>query len=318
MKARAGEDPGVVGTVLNIRSDNPAGRDGVLKSLALPDGTDMAYRDAGQGPVLLLVHGWAASGRFFDPVVDLLKQDFRVIVPDLRAHGQTPAGPGRPDIDALADDLVVLLDALDVTGVVALGWSMGAQVLWSLIERHGADRLAGLVVEDMSPRILNTDDWPLGMASGMDTAGSQRALDAMRSNWPAYAAAFVRHIFSRDRASRDPDLIQRVLVELHQCDAEAMAALWESMAGQDFRPALPAMSLPVLVTWGEASQAYNPATSRYLVDTLPNAQGKAFAQSGHAPHLEQPEEFAEAVQQFASQVQAGVTHPENIEGSFSS
>ena len=55
MKARAGEDPGVVGTVLNIRSDNPAGRDGVLKSLALPDGTDMAYRDAGQGPVLLLV-----------------------------------------------------------------------------------------------------------------------------------------------------------------------------------------------------------------------------------------------------------------------
>jgi pimeloyl-[acyl-carrier protein] methyl ester esterase len=140
----------------------------------------------------------------------------------------------------------------------------------------------------------------------------------MRSNWPAYAAAFVRHIFSRDRAGRDPDLIQRVLVELHQCDAEAMAALWESMAGQDFRPALPAMSLPVLVTWGEASQAYSPATSRYLVDTLPNAQGKAFAQSGHAPHLEQPEEFAEAVQQFASQVQAGVTHPEHIEGSFSS
>jgi pimeloyl-ACP methyl ester carboxylesterase len=152
----------------------------------------------------------------------------------------------------------------------------------------------------------------------MDTAASQRALAAMRSNWPAYAAAFVRHIFSRDRASRDPDLIQRVLAELRQCDAEAMAALWESMAGQDFRPALPAMRLPVLVTWGEASQAYKPDTSRYLVDTLPNAQGKAFAHSGHAPHLEQPKEFADAVEQFAGQVQAGANHPHDIEGSISS
>jgi pimeloyl-ACP methyl ester carboxylesterase len=304
--------------VLNIRSDNPAGGDGVLRTLTLPDGTDMTYRDAGSGPLVLLVHGWAASGGFFDPITERLAEHFRVIVPDLRAHGRTPAGPGRPDIDALADDLVVLLDALSAGPAVALGWSMGAQVLWSLIARHGAERLAGLVVEDMSPRILNDATWSLGMSSGMDTAASQRALAAMRSNWPAYAAAFVRHIFSRDRASRDPDLIQRVLAELRQCDAEAMAALWESMAGQDFRPALPAMRLPVLVTWGEASQAYTPDTSRYLVDTLPNAQGKAFAQSGHAPHLEQPREFARAVGHFAGQVQAGVTHQNKIEGSFSS
>jgi len=304
--------------VLNIRSDHPTGRDGVSKTLTLPDGADMAYRDAGTGPVLLLVHGWAASGGFFGPVIDLLKDDFRVIVPDLRAHGATPAGSGRLDIDTLADDLACLADALELDGVVALGWSMGAQVLWSLIARHGQGRLAGLVVEDMSPRILNDDDWSLGMASGMDIAGSQRALAAMRANWPAYAAAFVRHIFARDRATSDPDLIQRVLAELRQCDAEAMAALWESMAGQDFRPALPAMRLPVLVTWGEASQAYTPDTSRYLVDTLPNAQGKAFAQSGHAPHLEQPREFARAVGHFAGQVQAGVTHQNKIEGSFSS
>ena len=304
--------------MLNARSDKPAGRERVLETLTLPDGTDMAYRDAGAGPVLLLVHGWAASGGFFDPVIDLLKDDFRIIAPDLRAHGATPAGPGRLDIDTLADDLAHLLETLGLESVTALGWSMGAQVLWSLIARHRQGRLAGLVVEDMSPRILNDETWSLGMSSGMDTAASQRALAAMRSSWPAYAAAFVRHIFARDRAASDPDLIQRVLAELRQCDAEAMAALWESMAGQDFRPALPAMRLPVLVTWGEASQAYDPATSRYLVDTLPNAQGKAFAQSGHAPHLEQPEEFARTVGHFASQVQAGATHDNNIEGSFSS
>lgn len=262
--------------MLNIRSDSPAGGDWVSKTHTLPDGTDIAYRDAGSGPALLLVHGWAASGRFFNPLVDLLAGEFRVIVPDLRAHGRTPAGPGRPDIDTLADDLAALLDALDLTNVVALGWSMGAQVLWSLIARHGQERLAGLVVEDMSPRILNDEAWRLGMASGMDTAGSQRALSAMRSNWPAYAAAFVRHIFSRDRASRDPDLIQRVLAELRQCDAEAMAALWESMAGQDFRPVLPAMRLPVLVTWGEASQAYTPETSPVSRRHLAERPGQGF------------------------------------------
>ncbi|WP_291841777.1 alpha/beta hydrolase [Maricaulis sp.] len=285
--------------------------------LTLRDGTVMAYRDLGDGPALLLVHGWAASGEFFDTVAGLLADEFRILVPDLRGHGLTPAGPGPTSIADLADDMHEFLATLGLTDVVMLGWSMGATVLWSMIERHGYDRLAGMVIEDMSPRILNDESWALGMSSGMDVAASIRATAAMRADWPAYAAAFAPRMFARDRAAREPQIVADALTLLRARNADAMADLWASMAQQDLRPRLSGMAIPALIAFGERSDAYGPETSRYLVETLPAAQAHGFAHSGHAPHLEQPEEFVDAVKTFARQALAQATSKQTIEGSIS-
>jgi len=276
----------------------------------MSDGSLMYYRDLGTGPVLLLVHGWAASGDFFDSLVAHLGHQFRIVIPDLRAHGATPAGTAPLNIDLLAGDLQTLVEALDLKDVVALGWSMGATVLWQMFVRYGHARFAGVVIEDMSPRILNTESWALGMATGMDIAGSRRAIEAMRSDWPAYAAAFAPRMFARGRAACEPEMVEDIVLRLSRRDGDAMADLWLSMASQDLREALPAMNLPTLVASGVRSEAYGPETSRYLVETLPDAQTIAFAKSGHAPHLEEPKEFARAVAQFASRIQApAVTQP---------
>lgn len=305
---------GEIGAVLNIRSDNTDDATMGLHACLMSDGTSLHYRDVGTGPVVLLVHGWAASGDFFDTLVDHLAGDFRVVIPDLRAHGATPAGPGPLDIELLASDMQALIEALDLTRITALGWSMGATVLWDMIVRYGHARFAGLVIEDMSPRILNTRDWALGMATGMDIAGSGRAIEAMRNDWPAYAAAFAPRMFARGRAGREPDMIADMIARLSQRDGPAMADLWLSMANQDLREALPAMNLPTLVTFGERSEAYGPETSRYLVEALPDAQTIAFSKSGHAPHLEEPKEFASAVAQFASRAHAAAVTNDKIQG----
>ena len=288
-----------------------------IERLTLRDGTVMAYRDVGQGPALLLVHGWAASGEFFDAIADRLSDEFRVLVPDLRGHGLTPTGPGPTSITDLADDMHEFLVALDLQRVVMLGWSMGATVMWSMIERHGHGRLACMVIEDMSPRILNDASWALGMSSGMDVEASGRATAAMRLDWPAYAAAFAPRMFARDRAAREPRIVADALTLLTARNADAMADLWVSMAQQDLRPTLPGMAIPALVAFGERSEAYGPETSRYLVETLPAAQAHGFAHSGHAPHLEQPEEFVDAVKSFARQTLAQATSKQIIEGSIS-
>ncbi len=300
--------------MLNVRSDSVDGEVPGMQSCCMSDGSVMHYRDLGTGPVLLLVHGWAASGDFFDSLVAHLGQDFRIVIPDLRAHGATPAGRAPLNIDLLASDLQTLVETLDLENIVALGWSMGATVLWQMFVRYGHARFAGLVIEDMSPRILNTESWALGMATGMDIAGSSRAIEAMRSDWPAYAAAFAPRMFARGRAAREPEMVEDIVHRLSRRDGDAMADLWLSMASQDLREALPAMNLPTLVTSGARSEAYGPETSRYLVKTLPDAQTIAFAQSGHAPHLEEPEEFARAVAQFASRTQAPAVNNHNIEG----
>ncbi|WP_323761949.1 alpha/beta hydrolase [Maricaulis sp.] len=288
-----------------------------LQHLTLRDGTVMSYRELGQGPVLLLVHGWAASSAFFDTIARALSDEFRVLVPDLRGHGDTPAGTPPTTIGDLADDLDELLTRKGLSRIVALGWSMGATVLWSMIQRHGHDRLAGMVIEDMSPRILNDETWSLGMSSGMDSNASSRATEAMRADWPAYAATFAPRMFARDRAAREPQMVADALSLLRARDADAMADLWSSMAQQDLRPELPGMAIPALIAFGERSDAYGPETSRYLVETLPAATAHGFAHSGHAPHLEQPEEFVDVVRNFARQALATATTHVTSEGSIS-
>lgn len=300
--------------MLDARAHQPD-ETGRRSSLELRDGTLMSFLDEGVGEPVVLVHGWAVTAEYFDAVAAELSSDFRVIRPDLRAHGLTPSGDLPLEIGTLAADLAELLEQLDLANAVILGWSMGALVAWRHLLDFGSERVSGHIIEDMTPRVLNTVDWQLGMSNGLDAAASARAIRAMERDWPAYADAFTPKIISRERGIRDPELIGRIGAEIQTRDPKAMAALWSAMVQEDFRAELPAMTLPTLVTYGERSDAYGPETSRYLVESLPNAERKGFPRSGHAPHLEEPEEFSEAVIAFMHRVRTGGDAGRNFEGS---
>lgn len=288
-------------------------------SVPLGDGTTMSVSVRGNGPDLLLVHGWSAHSGFFNDIQARLSHRFRVIAPDLRAHGLTPAGERELTIKQLADDLGEMCDALALSNAVGIGWSMGAMVLWRMMSERGTGRFAGLIVEDMSPRILNDHAWTLGMSNGIDASTSHRAAETMRGDWAAYAGAFAPRMFARDSRHRSGEIRDWVVGEFAAHDGDAMADLWTSMAAEDARPILPELKLPVRVIHGALSEAYSPETSRFLVETLPDAEVLPFARSGHAPHLEEPERFASAVAEFADRVQPAGSHnnPESFEGSRS-
>lgn len=290
-----------------------AGQSGA-ETVTLDDGTAMAVRVSGSGDPLLLVHGWAAHGGFFDGLADALSDSFSIIVPDLRGHGATGRGKGPLTMARLADDLHALLRVLDLRNAVAVGWSMGAMVLWSMIGRHGADRLAGLVTIDMSPRILNDADWTLGMQTGLDRTASAQIETAMRTGWPAYAAAFAPRMFARPENGQLPDILPWAVDQMAGNDADAMAELWGAMAETDCRDTLAGIRIPALVTYGALSQAYSPETSRHLAAAMPDARLKGFARSGHAPHLEEPDAFARAITDFAREVQTAPAQPEFTRG----
>src|SRR5690606_27951114 len=118
-----------------------------------------------------------------------------VLAPDLPGHGLTGARVPRT-IEAAADALADLLTAEDLSEVVLSGWSMGALVAFSLIERHGAGRLAALVVEDMTPKVLNEPAWALGSKNGLDDQRNAALLAALVPAWPAIAKAVAPRIFA--------------------------------------------------------------------------------------------------------------------------
>jgi pimeloyl-[acyl-carrier protein] methyl ester esterase len=236
---------------------------------------------------LVLLHGWSCHGGFFAPQMEPLGRMTRVIAPDLPGHGDSSPGT-ELTIEAAADALHHLFVGEDLRDVVLVGWSMGALVAWSLIERHGTARLARLVVEDMSPKVLNDADWPHGTRSGLDAARSRDFARAVSSQWPRLAGATARRSFAADAPE---GLVAFAEAEMRKANGPALAAMWASLTAQDFRHLVPRIDIPVTLTPGGASQLYAGGAAEWQLDRLRAGHIHPFPTAGHAPHLEAPEAF---------------------------
>jgi pimeloyl-ACP methyl ester carboxylesterase len=273
-----------------------------VPQLVLNDGLSMAYSDTGSGRPLLLVHGWAASGRFFNAQTEVLEKHFRVITPDLRGHGASLSPATPPTVDLLAADLAELVERLGLEDAVAVGWSMGAMVLWRALPLGLLARLAGMVVVDMTPRIVNEDGWSLGLKGGYDKRSAAAARQAMTADWRMFGAAMARSIPAEGLEAERRPLIDWVTHEVAHNTPEPLSHLWGSLAEQDFREDLAGFELPTLIVHGALSQLYAADTSLFLEARLPDARRICFERSGHAPHLEEPELFNRVVTEFAARL----------------
>ncbi|WP_022729073.1 alpha/beta fold hydrolase [Fodinicurvata sediminis] len=281
------------------------------KALPMGDGPPLHYRELGTGSPLLLLHGFGCDGHSFDGLADRLKERFRVIIPDQRGHGRS-AACAFPDVreatdplDDLADDAVHLIDHTAGQPVVALGWSMGAAVLFSAVARHGQGRFAGLVVEDMAPRVARGPGWDLGLIGAGSPKETAAVADRMSEDWPQVVERMAPRVFADADTPMAKDL-QRSMLD---SDPEAMALLWRALATADFRETCSAIDIPVLLTRGAHSRLYPAETMDWLAARMTKAHSRTYSQSGHAPHLEEPARFAADLAAFAERCALGQDTP---------
>lgn len=100
------------------------------------DGTQTAYETAGDGPLLLLIHGAEGSRRSFDRMIPFLKDHFRIAFYDQRDCGETQNAASEVDLERLGDDAGELLAALDSGSAFVFGTSFGGRVAQALAIRH--------------------------------------------------------------------------------------------------------------------------------------------------------------------------------------
>ena len=255
----------------------------------------MSYADAGAGPPILLVHGWAANGGFFKDLSARLAETHRVLTLTLRGHPGSGQGACPCSIETLADDIAHFAAALDLKHLTALGWSMGAMALWAAAPKLGA-RLAAIIVEDMAPRLINDASWRDGLAGGYGPDDVAATLAEIEADWPTYVSRFAPRIFAPNAAR--PDLLAWTAIEMSKADPAAMASFWQSMARQDFRAALARITAAMLVIHGGDSQVYPDGATQFVADTAPNAQRVVIPGAGHVPHLEAPDAFFTHVEAF--------------------
>lgn len=130
------------------------------------DGTRLYAKSWGDGPPVVLIHGWPLSGDSWDPVSNALADaGFRAISYDRRGFGRSDQPSGGYDYDTFADDLADVMAAMGVSDNAALvGFSMGGGEIARYMSRHGGRGVSRVaLVSSVVPYMLKTDDNPEGV-----------------------------------------------------------------------------------------------------------------------------------------------------------
>jgi pimeloyl-ACP methyl ester carboxylesterase len=273
-----------------------------VSELSLSDGTSMVYSDVGQGQPVVMLHGWAMSGGAFWPQ-DALADQFRVIRPDLRGFGASVPTPS-VSISEMARDISALLAALDLEGVILIGWSMGAAVGWHVLLGEQSKRISHFVSIDMSAKILNDETWTLGLKRGHDRDATLHAVAKMGTNWLGFVDMFVPRILA-PRSSKTASTLARLGAIARACDGSLAAKAWLSLADYDVRETVRRVSTPTTLVYGGQSQLYSPLITLDLLERLTAARAICFPNAGHAPHLEDPSRFNALIRALASVDETG-------------
>src|SRR5213596_1517506 len=211
---------------------------------------EIYYEDHGAGLPVLLIHGYPLSGRAWDKQVPvLLKAGHRVITYDRRGFGQSSQPTTGYDYDTFAADLKALLDHLDLTDVVLVGFSMGSGEVTRYLGRYGSGRVSkAALLGVIPPFLLKTDDNP----EGVDREVFEGIKAAIVKDRYAYFKDFLDNFYNVDKLA--PDRISKqawrasfnVAAGASPHASYACVDTWLT----DFRADLPKIDVPVLVVHG--------------------------------------------------------------------
>jgi len=217
------------------------------------DDIEIFYTDhGGSGRPVVLVHGWPLSGESWsDTVPALLGAGYRVITYDRRGFGSSgSSGATGYDYDLLSADLAALLDALDLSDVTLVGFSMGGGEVARYVGNHGESRLHSVAfLSAVTPWLLLSDDNPEG---GLDMLSARGMQEALRADREGFLDEFLTTFFSVDGELKvSEERRQQALALAAQADLDAAVAcvvLWTSRFSDD----VARITVPTLVMHGDS------------------------------------------------------------------
>jgi non-heme chloroperoxidase len=136
-----------------------------MSTITTKDGTEIYYKDWGEGPVVTFSHGWPLNSDAWDSQMLFLAQNgFRTIAHDRRGHGRSSQSSSGNEMNTYADDLAQLIDTLGLTDITMVGHSTGGGEVTRYIGRHGTARVVGVVlISAVPPCLVKSRDNPKGI-----------------------------------------------------------------------------------------------------------------------------------------------------------
>jgi pimeloyl-ACP methyl ester carboxylesterase len=255
-------------------------------------GRSIAWTAVGDGPPLLLLNGYAATGADWDPVfLGGLAAHFRVITPDNVGLGRSTLAEGEEVGGAagMTADMIALLDALEVERTAVIGWSMGGFVAQSLA-REAPGRVSALGLISTHPGGADTVDAAPGVFDQLiDHSGTPRE----------QATRLLSLLFPPDRAGEADERFGELVAAARAVLPERVLFMQEdTIVGWHNRPTALAVldpAVPTAIVHGGRDTVVPPGNAEALARFHPGASVTVLPECAHAPMAQEPAAVAEAV-----------------------
>jgi pimeloyl-[acyl-carrier protein] methyl ester esterase len=243
----------------------------------------------GDGPALVLLHGWAMHGGVFEPLVQRMRARYTLHLVDLPGHGLSRDSELALELEATFDAI-----AAQVPEAPWCAWSLGGLFALHAALRSPA-RVPALVMLCASPRFVRGEDWRYGVSLEI----FQDFAHGLRSDYRGTLDRFVAlEAFGADHAREAVRALRQQLFARGEPPAEILARGLELLETVDLRDGLAQLRVPSLWIAGRRDRLVDPRAMREAAARAPDAQFVQIEHGGHAPFLTHTEDVAAAIEAF--------------------
>jgi len=258
--------------------------------IRIPSGdAEIACEVRGNGPPVVLLHPFPANHEFWAPVAEALSSRYRLIMPDLRAHGDSGAGTGPVTMQKLAADLARIMDDAKVDRASMVGVSIGGYALFEFW-RRSRPRVTALA-------LCNTK-------AGADSpearsARLRAASDVLDRGAEPFFETMVHRLLGKSTQSSRPDRVEGALQMMRKMSAQDVAQVQRGMADRpDSVATLKTINVPTLIVTGDEDSLTGVSEAEVMRQNIAGSQLKIIPGAGHYSPWEQPEMAGALLRQF--------------------
>lgn len=232
-----------------------------MSTITTKDGTEIYYKDWGEGPIVTFSHGWPLNADAWDSQMLFLAQNgFRAIAHDRRGHGRSTQSSAGNDMNTYADDLAKLINLLELNDITMVGHSTGGGEVTRYIGRHGTARVAGAVlISAVPPGLVKTRNNPEGLPL--------EEFDGIRAGLLKDRGEFYRQFctlfygLNRPNAKVSQSVIDQFWNQCMQVGLKNTFECVKAFSETDFTEDLKKFDVPTLILHGEDDQVVPLAIS---------------------------------------------------------
>jgi 3-oxoadipate enol-lactonase len=252
------------------------------------DDATLFFEIHGNGPDVVLLHPFPANHKFWLPIADALASRFRLILPDLRGHGQSAAGNGVATMQKHARDVLRICDEARVHRAVFIGCSIGGYINFE-IWRQARERVKAFgFIDTKAPA-----DSPEAQANRLKAAE-----DVLTRGPELFIDNLLPKLVGRSTRANRPDIVVGVRAMMMEAPAAGIAAVQRGMAERpDSTPTLATITVPTLVLFGDEDDV-PIAEGEAIRAGIRGAELRVIEKAGHYSPFEKPEEAGHILREW--------------------